>query len=165
MKRIGARPRPLNCTTAPISMSNSGHILLDSDVIRYRSIAYGNWDLPVADVRMIGESTNQSGPFADDYFLCIATGSGMWREASFYAEGRDEFLYRLSERLGYPLAVGLCDSTDFASRVLWPPALAGQAMFRFDNVAPKGLIGKSFGPTRNRQTYAESVAAVLAGCG
>jgi hypothetical protein len=146
-------------------MSDSGQILLDGDVIRYRSAVYGNWDLSLADVRIIGESTNQSGPFADDYFFCFATGPEMWREASFYADGRDEFLRALGARLGVPLDVGLCHSTDFASRVLWPPSLAGQPMFRYQDVSPKDFLGKLFGPTRNRQTYAERVAAVLAGDG
>jgi len=59
-------------------MKESGHILLDGDVIRYRSAAYGDWDLPVSDVRILGEATNQNGPFADDYFFCFASGPGMW---------------------------------------------------------------------------------------
>ena len=144
-------------------MSTSGQIQLDGDVIRYRSSRYGNWDLPVSDVRVIGEATNDSGPFADDYFFCFATGPGMWLEASFYAEGRDEFLRALGEKLGSPLECRLCNSTDFASRVLWPPALAGEPMFRYENIPPKSLLGKAFGPMKNRQMYTEQVAALLAG--
>lgn len=146
-------------------MSESGRILLDGDVIRYRSAVYGDWDLPVSDVRIIGEATNQSGPFADDYFFCFATGAGMWREASFYAEGREEFLRALGAKLGSPIEVGLCHSAEFASRVLWPPTLAGEPMFRFDDIPPKGLLGKLFGPSQSRQAYSERVAAVLAGDG
>lgn len=146
-------------------MSESGRILLDGDVIRYRSAAYGDWDVRLSDVRIIGEASNQSGPFADDYFFCFATGPSMWREASFYAEGRDEFLRALGERLGNPLEVGLCHSADFASRVLWPPTLAGEPMFRFDNLPTKGILGKLFRPSENRQTYTDRVAAVLAGDG
>jgi hypothetical protein len=142
-------------------MDKSGQISLDGDVIRYRSTVYGSWDLPVAEVRIVGEATNQSGPFADDYFLCFATGPGMWLEASYYAKGCDEFLRVLAARLGGPLEVGLCHSTDFASRVLWPPSLAGQPMFRYDDVPPKGLLGKVLGPRQNRQTYTEQIAAAL----
>jgi hypothetical protein len=134
-------------------------------VIRYRSAVYGDWDLPVSDVRIIGEATNQSGPLADDYFFCFATGPAMWREASFYAEGRDEFLSALGAKLGTPLKVGLCHSADLASRVLWPPSLAGEPMFRFDDIPPKGHLRKLFGPSENRQTYSERTAAVLAGDG
>lgn len=144
-------------------MDESGHILLDGDVIRYRSTVYGDWGLPVSDVRIIGEATNQNGPFADDYFFCFASGPGMWLEASFYAEGRDEFLRVLGAKLGSPLVPGLCNSTDFASRVLWPPSLAGEPMFRYDDAPRKGLWGKLFGPFQNHQTYSDRIAAVLAG--
>ena len=146
-------------------MNESGRILLDGDIIRYRSAVYGDWDLPVLDVRIMGEATNQNGPFADDYFFCFATGPGMWREASFYAEGRDEFLRALGAKLGILLELDLCHSADFASRVLWPPALAGEPMFRFDDIAPEGLWGTLFGPSQNRQAYSDRVAAVLAGGG
>ena len=143
-------------------MSESGRILLDDDVIRYRSAVYGDWDVPVSDVRIIGEATNQNGPFADDYFFCFATGPSMWREASFYAEGRDEFLSALGAKLGSPLEVGLCHSTDFASCVIWPSSLAGEPMFQFGDVPPKGLLGKLFALSDKNQTYSERVAAVLA---
>lgn len=146
-------------------MSESGRILLDGDMIRYRSAVYGDWDLPVSEVRIIGEAMNQAGPFADDYFFCFAAGPSMWREASFYAEGRDEFLRALGTKLGNPLEAGLCHSADFASRVLWPPSLAGEPMFRFDDIPAKGLLGKLFGPSQNRQTYSDRIAAVLAGDG
>ena len=148
-----------------MTMSESGHILLDGDVIRYRSALSGDWDLPLSDVRIIGEATNQSGPFVDDYFFCFATGPSLWREASFYAEGRDEFLRALGAKLGNPLEVGLCHSADFASRVLWPPTLAGEPMFRFDDIPQKGLLGKLLRPSESRQAYSDQVAAVLAGDG
>ena len=146
-------------------MSKSGHIRLDGDTIRYRSTLFGDWDLPVSDVRIVGESTDQLGPFADDYFFCFATGPGMWLEASFYADGRDEFLRALGARLGTPLVTGLCHSTDFASRVLWPPPLVGKPMFKYTEVPAQGLVRKLVGIARVRQTYSEQVLAVLEGAG
>jgi hypothetical protein len=144
-------------------MGSSGQIVLDGDVIRYRSPTYRQWDLPVANLRLMGEATNQWGPCADDYFFCFATGPGMWLEASFYAEGRDEFLQALGAPLGCTLQAGLCHSTDFASRVVWPPSLAGEAMFKYEEVPPKDPLRKLFGSMRKQQTYAERVAATLAG--
>jgi hypothetical protein len=126
-------------------MKESGHILLDGDVIRYRSAASGDWDLPVSDVRIIGEATNQNGPFADDYFFCFASGPGMWHEASFYAEGRDEFLRLLGAKLGSPLQAGLYGSADFASRVLWPPQLAGEPMFDSTTFRRRAFLVESLG--------------------
>ena len=148
-------------------MTLSGQILLEGDVIRYRwpqRRSVGSWEVAVGDVRIIGEATTPDGP-ADDYFLCFAIGPEMWFEASFYAEGRDAFLRALGERLGSPLELGLCNSTDFASRVLWPSSLTGEPMFRYEIIPPKGIVGRvlssMFGPLQNRQMYTERVTAAL----
>lgn len=145
-------------------MGESGRIQLDGDMIRYRSAVYGNWDLPVSNLRILGEATDQLGPWVDDYFFCFAAGPEMWLEASFYAEGRDEFLRALGAKLGTALDVGLANSTDFASRVLWPPSLAGEPMFQYAASPRKGMIGRLLDRAvpLNRQTYTEHVAAVLA---
>jgi hypothetical protein len=148
-----------------ITMNESARVEFDGDMIRYRSAVYGDWDLPLSDVRVIGEATNQSGPMADDYFLCFATGPSMWHEASFYADGRNEFLRALGAALDSPFELGLCHSTDFASRVLWPPSLVGEPMFRFDDIPPNGLVERFFGTPQNRQTYSDQVTAVLSGDG
>lgn len=146
-------------------MNESGRIWVDGNFIRYQSKVYGEWDLPVADLRILGEATNQNGPFADDYFFCFATGPGRWLEASFYADGRDEFLRALGTELGASLETGLCNSTDFASRVLWPLPLAGQPMFHYEDVPPKSLAGRLIGSTKITQTYTAKVLATLAGDG
>ena len=144
-------------------MGGSGQIQLDGDVICYRSPVYGDWSLPVANLRLIGEYTNQDGPIADDYFFCFATGPETWLEASFYADGADEFLRALSAKLGAPLLTGLCHSTDFASRVLWPESLAGEPMFQFTDLPPQRFVGRLFRIPRNRQAYTQRVAELLAG--
>ena len=143
-------------------MCDSGHIRLDGDVIRYRSSTFGDWDLCVADIRIIGESTDQSGPVLDDYFFCFASGPEMWLEASFYAAGREEFLLALRDRLGSPLELDLQRSTDFNSRVLWPPSLAGEPMFQYTDLPAKSFLHKLVGLTENQQTYTDRVAALLA---
>jgi len=151
-----------------MTTDHSGHIGLDGDVIRDSSRRYGDWDLPGSALRILGECTNQLGPFVDDYFFCFATGPGMWLEAPFYAQGRDDFLRDLGAKLGSPLQLGLCNFTDFGSRVLWPASLAGQPMFTYTNLPAKGLLGRLgrlLGIGRNRQTYSDQVAAALANKG
>jgi hypothetical protein len=106
----------------------SGEIQCDGEVIAYHS-ALGNWSVRITDVRLIGEYTNSDGPYIDDYFLVFLTApeSG-WHEASFYATGRDEALAALSKSLGAPLLCELCDSTQYKTRIMWPPQLKDQEL-------------------------------------
>ena len=119
---------------------NRERISIDGDDIVYTSSVYGSWRIAISDVRVIGEYTNQNGPFADDYFFVFVTKSdNTWFEASFYAEGRDEILKNLAEKIGCRLEYSLCGSTDFVSNVLWPAEHIAGPMFEFKN---EGLLGK-----------------------
>jgi hypothetical protein len=140
----------------------SERIQLDADVIHYWS-GEGGWELPIVDIGVIGEATDGSGPCGTDYFLCFATGPDLWFEASFYADGRDEFLKALGRALGNPLDLRLCSSVDCASRVLWPPSLAGEPMFQYADVPPKTWLGRLVGPLYKRQSISDPVAKAFAG--
>ena len=140
---------------------DSGHIELDGDAIRYTSTTYSDWMIRVTDIRIFGEATNQNGPFADDYFLCFATGPEIWHEASFYASGRNAFLGALGTRLNTIFQLGLSSSTDFASRILWPLELADKPMFKYQDVPPKSMVGRLFGSITNEQTYSDHALAML----
>ena len=119
----------------------------------------------IDDLRLFGESTNQNGPFADDYLLCFATDSSGWQEASIYSDCRDEFLNELTKILGVELTLGLALSTDFASRILWPEVLLGDPMFTFSDKPPKTLIGRVFGSFRNTQAFSNQAQSLLARVG
>jgi hypothetical protein len=106
----------------------SGELRCSGDVIAYHSAA-GDWSVPVAEVRLIGEYTNFDGPHLDDYFFVFLTApEGGWHEASFYAKGRDEALAGLSRSIGAPLQCGLCNSTQYKTRIMWPPQLKDQEL-------------------------------------
>ncbi len=138
---------------------DSGQIELDGDVIRYTSTTYSDWTIAINDIRIIGEATNQNGPFADDYFLCFATGPKRWYEASFYASGGEAVLIELGARLDTVLQLRLSSSTDFTSRILWPVEFAGKPMFEYQEV-PRSISGE--GPLgSNEQTYSGHALDVL----
>jgi hypothetical protein len=128
-----------------MTANDSGRFHLTDGVISYRSEVYGSWELPVSDVSLMGEYTNEGGPFADDYFLVFVTrhDSG-WFEGSFYGEGRDELVRALSSLLGCEISLELSHSTTFTSRILWPERMRGKVLFDFQ---PHGLF-------RNRQVLA-----------
>ena len=101
-----------------------GKLGIFGDDIAYYHAGGASWRIPLAEVRVIGEYTNENGP-AGDYFFGFVT-QDRWYEASFYAEGAHEFLEELGERLGFELTLYLNNSTTFASRILWPEHLAGR---------------------------------------
>jgi hypothetical protein len=138
-----------------------GNLELCDGIIRYRIDGSAVWAIPVSDVRVISEVTNDHGPFLDDYSFCFATDAESWFQASFYAEGREEFLKSLAIVLGCELALRLVGSTDYESNVLWPPHLAGTPMFSFKPVKPTTWIGRLIGPLQNTQWFSDAVLVEL----
>jgi len=102
----------------------SGELKCSGDVIAYH-FAAGGWSVPIAKIRLIGEYTNSDGPHLDDYFLIFLTAP---HQASFYAKGRDEAFAALSRSIGAPLQCGLCNSTHYKTRIIWPPQLKDQEL-------------------------------------
>jgi hypothetical protein len=106
----------------------SGEIQCSGDSITYRS-AGGDWSIRISDIKLIGEYTTANGPYIDDYFLVFLTApEGGWYEASFYAKGRDGALELLGKKLGALIEAALYSSTDYKTRIIWPPKLKGQEM-------------------------------------
>jgi hypothetical protein len=119
----------------------SGIIKLEHDCICYQ-VSSGGWRLPVSEIKIIGEHTDDQGPLVDDYFLVFITNSDLY-EVSFYAEGFQGFLQRLSDRLGTKLSCELGNSTDYRSRVMWPFEMEGMPVFEyFKTPKPNGIWAK-----------------------
>lgn len=129
-------------TTAPIGKAaESGVLRFDGELITYTSRHYGSFSVPLSEVVVIGEFTTDNGPFIDDWFIVFVHRSGSeWFEASMYAEGNEAVRDRLSAALGSTIIGGLAASTDFASRILWPSALAGRPLFTFSPVTASSII-------------------------
>ena len=123
--------------------SDSGTLALRDGTICYTSEGYGTWELPVDRVRVIGEYTDENGPYADDWFLVFVTSDGSWYEASNYADVQDKPKRRAFEQAleshfkGIILEPGdrsLASSTTFNSLIMWPPELSGRKLFDFQPV-------------------------------
>jgi hypothetical protein len=74
-----------------------------------------------------------------------------------------ECLPELALVLGAGMETGLAESTDFASRVIWPPAIAGRPLFDFRTVAASSFLGRlklAIIPEETRQLSADLVNAV-----
>lgn len=113
-----------------IDQEYSGEISFVDGSVVYKS-KLTDWTVPLATVRLIGEYTTANGPHIDDYFFVFMTApEDGWHEASFYAKGRDETLARIAQQLGTPIEPGLCNSTHYTTRILWPPQVKGEPLMR-----------------------------------
>ena len=113
-------------------------IWIEDSTITYQIGDTVCWTLPLAELEIFGEYTDPNGPYVDDYFFVFIIRSHHWNEASFYATGSEEFLKELGNLLGTNLTCGLVSSTDYYSRVIWPPKLEDLQLFEFVPVESKG---------------------------
>ena len=100
------------------------------------------WTVPVRDIVLVAEYTTNEGPVADDYYLVFVSatnGALHFATADFYAAGCPEAVNLLAKQWGNQIEFGLIHSTDWASRVMWPPELAGHEYFEFRETRPKTL--------------------------
>ena len=172
---------------------DAGSIKLDAEVIRYGSVALGSWEMPLAELKVLGEWTSSHAPSAGNWFLafvagadCVAAysaeaapaakaGSGSHTEAtqhgrvliaSAYAGGYVEFMVEAGTLLGAKLIATLHGSADFRSRVLWPSELEGKGLFEFYREPARGLwqrLKAMLGLAPMRHRLSREVAAFLEG--
>lgn len=118
------------------------------------------WSLHMSDVGVIGEYTTDNGPWLDDRFVVFVRRNGTWFEAPVHA-GFEEFLERLSAHLGCPVASALVNKTDFTSRVMWPPVLAGRPLLSF-TATKVSWLRRVTGLRRRRLELSPEVSSALA---
>jgi hypothetical protein len=125
-------------------MKPSLEISDSTTLYRSNGIALG-WSVEIKDIVLIAEYTTNEGPYVDDYYLVFVTiedGKAYFASCSFYVDGRDEVFHSLKEQFGIASEFGLLQSTEWASRVMWPVHLAGSDYFQFDEVKPVSLLEK-----------------------
>jgi hypothetical protein len=114
--------------------NESGRLWIENSIIHYESEHYGQWTSPVSEVLLVGEYTNDHGPYLDDWFYVFMVAGQNWFEASMYAKESDSFRGDLKQALGADITTGLASSTEFRSRVMWPVSLCGKPIFDFRKV-------------------------------
>lgn len=125
-----------------VNATRSGIITCTPAGVEY-TWSNGSWKLSFDEIAVIGEHTNELGPFTDDYFICFVHRNGKgWLECSFYAEGRDALLTCLEAHFGTPFEFKLCDSTSFKSRVMWPRSLNDEPLFEYLEPPPGNRFSK-----------------------
>jgi len=89
-------------------------------------------------VAVVGEHTTPTGPFADDHFLVIVLRSAEVFLCS--SDKADHLLPPLEQAIGMKVEYGLCNITDYASRVIFPRTLAEHPLFDITR-AEQGVLG------------------------
>ncbi len=74
-----------------------GTLSLVEQAIEYRSSFYTAWSLPVAELRLIGEYTNEDGPHFSDHFLIFFVSNEQTHEAPVDAVGVIPVLHALAK--------------------------------------------------------------------
>jgi hypothetical protein len=122
----------------------SGELRCVDGLLSYKAEGV-SWNLKISDIRLVGEYTTANGPHIDDcFFVFLGAFEGGWHEASFYARGRDEVLPALGASLGAPIETGLCNSTHYKTRIIWPPRWRGQELMEVLPPKKKGLLARLF---------------------
>jgi hypothetical protein len=96
----------------------------------------------IDEVKVIGEYTTANGPFIDDWFYLYILGTNDIRQISAYAQGTEEVLKAIGEKLNTDLKPRLVASTKWETNILWPNNLIGQKVYKEISTAPTAFIEK-----------------------
>jgi hypothetical protein len=98
--------------------------------------------IPIKDIKVIGEYTTSAGPMYDDWYFVFIANSDNIIQVSGYATGIQAMLGQLGQRLNSELSGQLANSANWKTNVLWPTSLRGQELFSLTNRKPSGIWEK-----------------------
>jgi hypothetical protein len=94
------------------------------------------YDVPIKDIRLIGEYTTADGPYLDDWFLVIVTSQD-WYEIPMDIVNIDKMLRDLEKLLGTNLDYQLTKSTKWRTRIIYPEASRDKEIYEVVGLEPK----------------------------
>ena len=121
-------------------------------------------EVPIDQIKLIAEYTNDWGPWWDDWYLVIYNRQSQYFEISMYAEGHTEMMTHLGESLGIELSIKLINSADWKSNILYPEQFNGKELWVPKEVKPKSFLGKIkalFGSTKIELILTETAKEIL----
>lgn len=137
-------------------------LTIEGDALRCQLGRHEAWRLPLNEITVVGEETDETGPWGDDWRLVFFTNSSQsWYDCSMYDNTILEVLAQLGGYLGSPLAPGLAGSTTFASRILYPETHVGEPVFTYRQQPPTWLMRIGLRPYRIEQCPTETVGQLI----
>lgn len=108
-------------------------LVIQDGEVRYRFNEETIWSFAINELWLIAEWTDDHGPWCDDYFYAFVAGRPAKPfESPMYAN--PGFTEEIGSVLGARIEAGLVNSTDFASRIIWPKELEGRPFFAYSRV-------------------------------
>ncbi len=120
----------------------SGKVSLENNRLIWKLHGKRIVDLPIDDVKLIGEFTTAMGPFVDDWFMVFYNDEFECFEISMYAEGIDKLMIEIGELLGFELPGTLLSSTEWNSSILFPNKYRGENLWDIVRIKPKSFFEK-----------------------
>jgi hypothetical protein len=91
--------------------------------------------IPLGDILLIGEHSDDSGPAAEDLWLTLVLRDDRMIDIPSGYPEFDALYVALGMALGdAPFSCGLADRTTHASRILWPIEHAGSPLLEFEQI-------------------------------
>lgn len=138
-----------------------GKVEYRDGTLSYDGSPHDKWLLNVSDIAVVGEYSNENGPFAPDYFHVYVTRDLSWHELPWDAVGGEAAVQAVGRELGFEPSYTLLMSTRFASCIAWPDNLVGRPLFQFTPPARKWYHWIIGGPWSVRVQLSPSVVEYL----
>jgi hypothetical protein len=120
----------------------SGRTYIKDDKIIWESGEELLTQIPIADIKLIGEYTTNTGPIHDDWFFVFLLGKEDIRQISAYAIGTKEVLKQFGQKINADICGQLAAKTDWKTNALWPAGFRGQEIFKMTKKQPTSAWGK-----------------------
>jgi hypothetical protein len=103
------------------------------------------WSLLIKSLLLIAEYTTNEGPYVEDYFLVFVAVEDhklLFLTCPGSSKGIEECLSLLQQRMNSPIQLELQGSTEWGSRVVWPPEISGGDYYTFKPASTETLREK-----------------------
>lgn len=121
------------------------------------------YEIPLTDIKIIGEFTTADGPILDDWFLTIITDD-WWYEIPIDAIGMQQLLTDLGQKLGTTLIIQLANSANWKTRIMYPESAKDQELYDLLKVEPKTFwdkVKKSIGLQDTVRQYSSETNRII----
>jgi hypothetical protein len=142
---------------------NYGHVELQDDKVVWTINGQPMYQIPVSDIKIIGEFTTSDGPFLDDWFLTIITHDA-WLEIPMHVNGMGQCITDLEKKLKTSLNYQLANSASWKTRIMFPDGAKDQELYDIIDIGSKTFwnrVKKIFGLQSSARKLSDKAQKIL----